>query len=373
MLLAWDVTDVAALVLTRPLQLLSDDWTKSLHLQTDRTLELHAQGGHHTRLRIPKFGRALGYHFPTATALVGARGREVYRLNLDQGRFMEPFVLGEGSSSGVVTGCNAVDVNPAHGLISLGTEGTGVVELWDPRLRSRAGSLGITVPSVLNASLQSAKRRLPGVLTGQEDEAALGAALEGLSVSALSSAEDGLNLAVGTSTGHVLLYDLRMSKPYAEKDQGFGLPIKSLSWPGDRGAATSRSARTEAHDAVLSADSKVIKVWSKEQPEENIVSITPGPSLGDLNCVHHIPGSGLIVSTVEGTRCGAWYVPALGPAPAWCSFLDTLTDEIDDEQTGSKKGVYEDFKFIDKAELELYVCWVTFLLQRLTLTSTACK
>ncbi|MCO5596249.1 hypothetical protein L7F22_050309 [Adiantum nelumboides] len=34
--------------------MLSDDWTKSLHVQNDRTVELHAQGGHHARLRIPK-------------------------------------------------------------------------------------------------------------------------------------------------------------------------------------------------------------------------------------------------------------------------------------------------------------------------------
>ena len=120
-------------------QMLSDDWTKSLHLQSDRSLQLHAQGGTHATVRLPRFGRALGYHFPSADALVGAVGNEVYRLNLDQGRYLAPFQLG--SRGNKVFGCNAVDVNPAHGLVSLGTEGSGVVELWDPRMRTQALSL----------------------------------------------------------------------------------------------------------------------------------------------------------------------------------------------------------------------------------------
>ena len=70
--------------------MLSDDWTKSIHLQNDRTIEVHTQGGFHYRTRIPRFGRALAYHFPSCDALFSAAGNEIYRLNLDQGRFMTP-------------------------------------------------------------------------------------------------------------------------------------------------------------------------------------------------------------------------------------------------------------------------------------------
>ncbi|CAO1625611.1 unnamed protein product [Sympodiomycopsis kandeliae] len=344
--------------------LLSDDWTKQLHLQTDRTLELHGQGGHHHRVRIPKFGRALAYHYQSAEAIVGAAGSEVYRLNLDQGRFMAPYQLGQGSSHGQVTGCNALDVNPAHGLLSLGTEGAGIVELWDQRSRRRAGALSIATPTIMDASLAAARRGLPGLVLPGEDANAVAVqnAMSALSVTALSSAQDGLNMAVGTSTGHVLLYDLRMDKPYATKDQGFSLPIKSLSWPGDPPLGTafssSSSSRSrgglssEAHDSVLSSDAKGIKIWNKNDPSSNLVSISP-QSGTDLNDVHHLPGSGLVFAAVEGTQCAAWYVPTLGPAPRWCSFLDRLTDEIDQEQSnGGKRGVYEDFKFVDTAELE---------------------
>ena len=337
--------------------MLSDDWTKSLHLQTDRTVQLQAQGGAHARVRIPKFGRALGYHFPSADAIVAAAGREVYRLNLDQGRFLAPYVLG-GGDLGEPSGCNAVDVNPAHGLLCFGTEGTGVVEMWDARMRKRAGVLSVATETVLDAALLVARRNLPGVIGDSDDSTATKEALSSLSVTALAGAEDGLNLAVGTNTGHVLLYDLRMDRPYQTKDQGFGLPIKKLMWPGDKAAATTGGVgprtRSEAEGKVLSADAKVIKIWDKDSGD-NLVSVTPPSAATDINDVAHYPGTGLLMAAVEGTQMAAWYVPALGPAPRWCSYIDTLTDEmdgVDSAGAGAGKGVYEDFKFVDRAELE---------------------
>lgn len=321
--------------------LLSDDWTKSLHLQSDRTLELHNQGGHHARVRIPTFGRAVDYHFGSATALVGAAGNQVYRLSLDQGRFLAPFEL---SSS--VMGVNAVNVNPAHGLCAFGVEGgtnESGVELWDHRDRVRVGSLNVATRDVLDAALLVARRGMPGIYDESDETALLTEAIGSLSVTALSTSSDGLNIAAGTSTGHVLLYDLRMGKPYATKDQGFGLPIKALSWPSD--------SLPLSEKRVLSSDAKVIKVWSPSSAGENLVTITPSVGTGDLNDVHHLPGTGLILSANESTRCNGWYVPDLGVAPKWCSFLDVLTDEADAEATGGK-GTYEDFKFVDQGELD---------------------
>jgi ribosome biogenesis protein ENP2 len=34
--------------------ILSDDWTKSVHLQNDRTIEFHTQSGLHYKTRVPK-------------------------------------------------------------------------------------------------------------------------------------------------------------------------------------------------------------------------------------------------------------------------------------------------------------------------------
>lgn len=309
----------------------------------------------HTRVRLPRFGRALGYHYPSADALIGAAGNEVYRLNLDQGRYLAPYTLGQ--QGNIVHGCNAIDVNPAHGLLSFGTDGSGVVELWDPRMRRQAGSLSVATRTVLDAALLAARRQLPGVQLGEDADAeAVAQASSTLAVTSLASAADGLNLAVGTNTGHVLLYDLRMDKPYTTKDQGFGLPIQSLSWPGDANVDTPTRTQSEADGKVLSADAKVIKIWDKGSAE-NLVSVAPAGPLTNLNHVMHYPGSGLLFAAVEATQMAAWYVPALGPAPRWCSFVDNITDEIDRTDTAVSTGdsgvnAYEDFKFVDHAELE---------------------
>ena len=61
---------------------------------------------------------------------------------------------------------------------------------------------------------------------------------------------DGLTLGVGTSTGHVLLYDLRNGLPVRIKDHQYDLPIKDLAFH-------------EPLDLVLSMDCKIVKLWDR--------------------------------------------------------------------------------------------------------------
>lgn len=209
-----------------------------MHLQTDRTLELHTQGGLHYKTRIPKFGRALAYHFPSCDALISASGPEIYRLNLDQGRFLNPLVL----DAEQVQGVNCIDVNPVHQLLSFGTEGfaggsSGMVDFWDPRSRSRVGTLRLPWKQLLGS----------GPSNSSEDP---------LAITALTSRSDGLSLAVGTSTGHTLLYDIRSPRAYAVKDQGYGLPVKALSW-------IEGGHKMAGDGIVVSADKKVVKLWDR--------------------------------------------------------------------------------------------------------------
>lgn len=69
------------------------------------------------------------------------------------------------------------------------------------------------------------------------------------SVTALQS-YGGLQLGVGTATGHVLLYDIRANKPTLVKDHMYGLPIKDIEYHYQ-------------HDLMFSMDSSVIKIWDK--------------------------------------------------------------------------------------------------------------
>ncbi|KZT28098.1 WD40 repeat-like protein [Neolentinus lepideus HHB14362 ss-1] len=306
--------------------ILSDDWTKTLHLQADRSIELHTQSGFHYRTRIPRFGRAVQYHYPSCDAIFGAAGNEVYRLNLDQGRFLNPLVLqGTDGSGGGIEGVNAIDINPAHQLFGFGIDGNGTVEFWDPRSRSRVGLLHLPHNRLIPTY---AAPTLPGV-----DDAST------LSVTSISSRSDGLSYAVGTSTGHTLLYDIRSARPFALKDQGYGLPVRNVSW-------VEGGSRMAGDGLVVSADKKVIKIWDRNEPSSNFASITPAT---DINDVHHIPGSGLLMVANEGIKMTTYYIPQLGPAPRWCSFLENITEELEDQTT---RTIYEDFKFVEKSELE---------------------
>ena len=50
----------------------------------------------------------------------------------------------------------------------------------------------------------------------------------------------------------------------------------------------------------------------------------------------------------EGIQMNVYYIPQLGPAPRWCSFLENLTEELEDQTI---RTVYEDYKFVDRNEL----------------------
>ncbi|GAA5854309.1 hypothetical protein JCM8547_001775 [Rhodosporidiobolus lusitaniae] len=333
--------------------ILSSDWMKTLHLQADRSMELHTQSSMHYRVRFPRHGRAIQYHFPTCDALVGGQGNEVWRFNLEAGRFMKPFGLegaldadggeqgGVGGGLDVVTGVNAIDINPAHQLLCFGTEtkgGKGTVEMWDPRSRTRAGILRLPY-ATLAASSQSSASMLQARLPGVDDDAARG----GVAVSSLASRADGLNLAVGTSTGHVLLYDLRANRPYTTKDQGYGLPVKKVEWV-ESSPATHGDAEREG-GWVASTDEKVVKIWGKDTGN-NLVAINPPNPINDL---HIYPGTGLVFLANEASPMTGYYVPQLGPAPKWCRFLDNMTEEMGEDQ---EQLLYDDYKFIDRKELD---------------------
>lgn len=60
----------------------------------------------------------------------------------------------------------------------------------------------------------------------------------------------GLTLGVGTSTGQILLYDIRSSKPFLIKDHMYGLPIKNVEFH-------------QTMDMVYSMDSSIVKIWER--------------------------------------------------------------------------------------------------------------
>lgn len=279
--------------------ILSNDWTKSVHLQNDRSIEFHAKGGIHYKTRIPKFGRSLAYNHQNCDLLIGAAGNELYRLNLDKGRFLNPYVLDTNR------GVNSVDINPVHGLVTAGLE-DGTVEFWDPRSRQRAAKLYVN--DRLDESCQ---------------------------VTATSFANDGLRFACGTSSGKALIYDLRASSPSIIKDQGYGYDIKKLIWL-DGNIADPYN--------ILSSDKRIAKIWNSNTGKP-YASMEPSV---DINDIEYINGSGMFFLANEGIQMHSYYIPNLGPAPKWCSFLDNVTEELEEKPSDS---VYSNYRFISRDDV----------------------
>ena len=144
-------------------------------------------------------------------------------------------------------------------------------------------------------------------------------------------APGGLQLAVGTASGHVVIYDIRRGAPLLVKDHQYGLPIKDIKY--HRGY-------------VVSADAKIIKLWEADSGKV-FTNIQPA---ADVNDVAVCADSGMLFAGLETERLGAYFIPALGPAPRWCHFLDSLTEEM--EEQAATDGMYDDYKFVTREQLE---------------------
>ena len=323
--------------------LLSSDYSKSIHLQSDRSLAFHTPLGCHYTTRLPRYGRDLKYDKSSAEALIPAVGvnengnGEVFRLNLEAGRYMRAYEVDVGGDDytsrgggalqgGISTGSvnTAAIAEESHNLLAFGTS-LGTVEFWDSRSRGRAG--------ILQSPGYS------GPMDGKQE------------ITALEFDRSGLGLAMGSSTGLIHLYDLRSPNPVLKKDQGYGYPIQTLIY-----LQSSTSTRSQISEPkILSADKRIIKIWST-QDGSPWTSVEPAV---DINSVAWCKDSGMLLTANEGRQQHAFFIPQLGPAPKWCSFLDNLVEEMAEDPNdpnayiSQKAGdVYDNYKFLTPQQLE---------------------
>ncbi|KAL4887165.1 WD40 repeat-like protein [Aspergillus karnatakaensis] len=323
-------------------QLLSSDYSKSIHLQSDRSLEFHTPSGCHYKTRLPRYGRDLIYDRVSTEALIPAVGvnsdglGEVFRLNLELGRYMRSFEVDVGGDDFTSTGggtlqggINTGAVNTgaiaeeSHGLLAFGTT-LGTVELWDPRAKGRAGVL--LPPTQITPD-------------GPRNE-----------ITALEFHRSGLTLATGSSNGLIHLYDLRSPVPLLKKDQGYGFPIHTLKF-----LLPSSSTREQTLEPkILSSDKKIIKIWD---PRDGTPWTSVEPAV-DINSVAWCKDSGMILTANEGRQQHSFFIPQLGPAPKWCSFLDNLVEEMAEDpndpnafNAGQAGSVYDNYKFLTLPQL----------------------
>lgn len=280
----------------------------TVFLQTDRTLNFHAPYGTHYSLRVPKFGRDLAYNWNNCDLYVCGAGDEVYRLNLESGQFKEPFAAS-------FVGINKMSINSVHNLLGFGGESSSC-EFFDLRVRKSVSTIRVSPSS-------------------------------GVEVSSFKFDTDGLTLGVGTSEGNCILYDIRSSQPLYTKEHQYGLPIVDVTFH------TNGSTRR-----VISTDKKILKIWERDEGAGStigkvVTNIEPASNINAVHCVKDKRGdSGLIFMAGEQSRVMSYFAPQLGPAPRWCTYLDSLTEELEETSIENGGSVYEDYKFITKVEVE---------------------
>lgn len=286
---------------------LSEDWRKSIFLTSNRTLTFQGSSGPWYSIKIPKMGRNLTYDEHTCDLIIPSSGSEVYRFNLDRGHFMIPLqTLPPENIDGF--GINVVKVNKSNGLYGMGGD-SGWMEFWDRRDKSRICAFKIgSKCRELDCSFISDLSFLPGDLCW----------------------------AAGNSHGKVGIFDLRNNnQPLTILDHFSDSKISKIDWH-------------QPSQSLISSDKKSIKIWKDPREINNRNLWTTIESTDDINDFLLDSNSGLIMTACEGGAIDTYFIPTLGPAPRWCSFLENLTEEM--EESG-QNDIYGNYKFLTRSEI----------------------
>jgi len=383
--------------------ILSEDYGKLAILGADRTVMFHAPYGNHEKIRMPTFGRAMAYEKSTCDLMVVSSGKrasanasgkamgEVYRFNLDEGRFSQPYSFTSAlkqqkindemvnNASVMQLGGSCIAISPTHPLTAIGAE-DGTVRFWDNRAPVTASPDNLHLTPFLNLDVSSATSG-HGFFDENTNSGYQG------EVTSICFDSSGIQMCAGTRGGNVALYDMRSSKPLFIKEHQYGLPIHTVQFHSGSGT-------------VLSSDPKLVKIWnakgsaasstSMRRDEWNDDGISNanndnegvGGPLGSI--VANVEGTaefshfitsgdssdpsgqsnGLLLCAGEQSKVQSFYCPVLGAAPQWCSFLDNITEELEERDGALDKSatddtglvqtetVYEDYKFLTRSEID---------------------
>ncbi|CAI9285291.1 unnamed protein product [Lactuca saligna] len=282
-------------------QVLSDDYSKLAFLCADRSICLHAKYGSHYSLRIPRMGRDIIYDNWSCDLICAASSPDLYRINLEQGRFLSSLTTQSPA-------LNVVSRSKYHGLVAGGGE-DGAVECFDMRTRSSIARLNAVTP----------------VNDGDQEVTAI--EFDG---------DGGYHMAVGSSGGKVMIYDLRSSSPIRVKDHMYGSPILNIKW---------HQTLNSEKPKLITTDKHIVRIWDPETGE-GMTSIEP--TGGEINDMCVFDESGLMLLALDTSQIPSYFLPALGPAPKWCSYMENLTEEMEED---AETTIYDDYKFLTQDDL----------------------
>lgn len=339
--------------------MLAEDYGKMALLLDNRYISFHAPYGNHEAIRIPTFGRAMAYESTTCELLLAAKGNQVYRLNLEEGRFSEPWTFEPTTSS-----ASCIAVNQSHPLATVGCD-DGIVRFWDSRTPDSL------LKPFLKLDVQSATSGY-----GYADENPFNS--NPSEITSIAHDPSGLYMAVGTGGGLVALYDVRSSRPLHIKEHKHGLPIHTVKFHSGSGM-------------VMSSDEKLVKVWRYKSSGDTMTPTALNGESSDRNdtgvgsvkvnvegtgkLTHFIVAgdendptgnrSGVILCASDQPKMESYFLPAVGVAPKWCSFLENITEELEERDLSrdgtnaasdmvrdGQESIYENYKFVSRDDIE---------------------
>ena len=102
---------------------------------------------------------------------------------------------------------------------------------------------------------------------------------------------------------------------------------------------------TQNGEFLVTADKNIVRFTNKNDGKL-IIPLESGRRF-PITDVAIAQNSGMCVLAGDFSKLQVYYIPTLGIAPTWCSYLEHLTEELEDEPT----SIYDDFHFVTKQEL----------------------
>jgi len=291
--------------------ILGDDYSKIAFLENNRYLEFHNQCGQIFRKKIPYQGRDLVKNKCFDELYISSSNKEIYRFNFRQGRFLKSF-----DSCGKVV--NRLSFTLDLGLLFGGTD-DGCLTYFDPRDATCETTIDVVQHMLENTGFSV--NELPK---------------QHMRVTSMVQ-HDKFTMAVGNNNGQVLLYDIRaMRKPFLVKDHLSRAPIKAINF--------------HTSGNVFSMDTGIVKIWDKNSGEA-CTSIMMDDGDNFFNDMQVIPNTGMCLFATESPQMKAYFIPELGPAPKWCSYLDTMSEEYEENSHVSAASMFDDRTFVTREQL----------------------
>eukprot|EP00762_Andalucia_godoyi_P006677 ANDGO_06207.mRNA.1 Ribosome biogenesis protein enp2 homolog len=327
-------------------QPLTEDWKKLVTLHADRYVGFHAQFGLYHSLRLPAFGRDLAYDCRTCDLFAVGMSSEVYRINLEEGRFQTPLSSASGVSCEYLLSCDRQKMGT--GVLFAAGGDDGLVQFWDLRTKAAVSYLKVSEHDV------SRVRFCPA---------------------------NSVHMAAGDASGVVRIFDLRMSEPILTKDHNFEVPIVQIHfhegsnkwisaceraikvWDAQTGDAFTSmepySAVPSGRGSTVTTNLSIAKKKKKLFKNNSVVdgafsgAAVHSDSTNDFSgritdfCVA-AGDRGLLFVGGDCPHMQSYFIPELGPAPRWCSFLDSVAEDFSEQVP----TFYTDYKFVTRAELD---------------------